>query len=143
MHTTFIDIELERIDVDKITRTKKGIYVPYVLTETPPKEWKDYFLRRINGKPFEYFGPVKHTLTLPRRTTKIEGNTVLLECDLDKATVKGICWEIVAAHVDDANKYYHKVVEHQRRQQLAAETALEKEVQLQKELENFKTDFDK
>jgi hypothetical protein len=143
MHTTFEDIELERIDIDKVTRTKRGIYVPYVLTETPPQEWKDYFLRRINGKPFEHFGPVKHTMTLPRRTTKIEGNRVLFECDMDKATVKGICWEIVAAHVDDANKYYHKVAEYQRRQQLAAETALEKEVQLQKELEEFKRDFDK
>ena len=146
MHTTFVDIKLERIDIDNATwfpSSQTTIYVPYILSEEPPKEWKDYFLRRINGEPFAAGGPVKHTTTLPRRTTKIKGNTVLFECDIDKTTVKEICWEIVAAHTDDANKFYHKVEERHRRQQLAEETEQEKEAQLQKELEDFKRDFDK
>ncbi len=143
MHTTFVDIKLERIDIDNATRTKMGIYIPYILSEEPPKEWKDAFLKRINGEPFTAGGPVKHTTTLPHPTTKIKGNTVLFECDMDKTTVKGICWEIVAAHIDDANKFYHKVEEHHRRQQLAEETEQEREEQLQKELEDFKRDFNK
>ncbi|MGZ4936265.1 MAG: hypothetical protein ACXVIG_04935 [Halobacteriota archaeon] len=143
MHTTFVDIKLERIDIGNATRTKMGIYVPYILSEEPPKEWKDSFLKRINGEPFTAGGPVKHTTTLPHPTTKIEGNTVMFECDMDKTTVKGMCWEIVAAHVDDANKFYHKVEEHQRRQQLAEETEQERAEQLQKELDDFKRDFDK
>ncbi len=143
MHTTFVDIKLERIDIDNATRTKMGIYVPYILSEEPPKEWKDAFLKRINGEPFTAGGPVKHTPTLPNPTTKIEGDTVLFECDMDKTMVKGICWEIVAAHIDDANKFYHKVEEHHRRQQLAEETEQEKKEQLQRELEDFKRDFDK
>jgi hypothetical protein len=143
---TFVDIKLERIDIDNATwfpSSQTSIYVPYILSEEPPKEWKDYFLRRINGEPFAADGPVKHTMALPHQTTKIKGNTVLFECDKDKATVKGICWEIIAAHVDDANKFYHKVEAHQRQQQLAKETEQEKEEQLQKELEDFKRDFDK
>ena len=143
MHTTFVDIKLERIDIDNATRTKMGIYVPYILSEEPPKEWKDAFLKRINGEPFTASGPVKHTTTLPHPTTKIKGNTVLFECDMDKTIVKGICWEIVAAHIDDANKFYHRVDEHHRRQQLVEETEQEREEQLQKELENFKRDFNK
>jgi len=47
------------------------------------------------------------------------------------------------ANVDDANKFYHKVEAHQRQEQLAIETEQEKEEQLQKELEDFKRDFDK
>jgi hypothetical protein len=146
MHTTFVEIKLERIDIDNATwypSSQTTVYVPYILSEEPPKEWKEYFLRRINGEPFAANGPVKHTKTLPRRTTKIEGNTVMFECDMDKTTVKGICWEIVAAHIDDANKFYHKVEASHRRQQLADETEQEKEDQLQKELEDFKQDFDK
>jgi len=138
---TFTDIKLERIDIDKATRTKMGIYVPFVLSGEPPREWKDAFLRRINGEAFTPAGPVKHTTTLPHPTTKIEGDTVLFECDMDKSTVKGICWEIVAAHVEDANKFYHTVEEHHRRELLARETEQEREDQLQKELEEFKRDF--
>jgi hypothetical protein len=146
MHVTFVDIKLERIDIDNATwfpSSQRSLYVPYILSEEPPKEWKDYFLRTINGEPLAPGGPVKHTITLPHRTTKIKGNAVLFECDKDKATVKGICWEIVAAHVDDANKFYHKVEAHQRLEQLTKETEREKEEQLQKELEDFKRDFDK
>ncbi len=138
---TFVDIKLERIDIDRAMRTNMGIYVPYILSEEPPREWKDAFLRRINGAPFTAGGPIKHTPTLPHPTTKIEGNTVMFECDMDKATVKGICWEIVAAHVEDANRFYHTVEEHHRREQLAKETEEEREEQLQKELEDFKRDF--
>jgi len=146
MHTTFVDIKLERIDIDNATwfpSSQTTIYVPYILSEEPPKEWKDYFLRRINGEPFSAAGPVKHTTAFPRRTTKIKGKTVLFECDMEKTTVKGICSEIVAAHIDDANKFYHKVEAHQRLQQLAEEKEQDKQEQLQKELEDFKRDFDK
>lgn len=143
---TFVDIKLERIDIDNAAwspSSKPSIYVPYILSEEPPKEWKNYFLRRINGAPSAAGGPVKHTMTLPHRTTKIKGNTVIFECDKEKTTVKGICWEIVAAHVDDANKFYHNFEAYQRLQQLAKETEQEKEEQLKKELEDFKRDFDK
>ncbi len=138
---TFVDIKLEKIDIDRATRTKSGIYVPYVLSEEPPKEWRDAFLRRINGELFAAGGPVKHTSTLPRPTTKIEGDTIMFECDMDKTTVRDVCWDIVAAHVEDANKFYRKVEEHHRREQLAKETEQEREEQLQKELEDFKRDF--
>ncbi len=138
---TFVDIKLEGIDIDRATRTKKGIYVPFMLSEEPPKEWKDAFLKRINGAPFTAGGPVKHTTTLPHPTTRMEGNTVMFECDMDKTTVKGVCWDIVAAHIDDTNKFYHKVEERHRREQLAQETEQEREAQLQKELEDFKRDF--
>ena len=143
---TFVDIKLERIDIDNATwvpLSQTSIYVPYILSEEPPKEWKNYFLKRINKAPSAAGGPVKRTMTLPHRTTKIKENTVMFECDKDKTMVKGICWEIVAAHVDDANKFYHKFEAHQRLLQLAKETKQEKEEQLKKELEDFKRDFDK
>ena len=71
------------------------IIVPYLLSDTPPEEWKSYFEKQATASA----------------NTKIVGNTARHKCLNDKAAIRryGACWKMVAELVEDANRYYSGV----------------------------------
>jgi hypothetical protein len=145
---TFEDIELIGIDFDSVKDNVKDagtnrVFIPYILSAEPPREWKDFFLRTIRGTPFTVGGPVKIITDLDMSSTSIEGNKVIFECTQDKARINegGNCWEAVADHVSASNKYYHDLEEERRIQREQDEMARKAEEQRRNEFEKFKSDL--
>jgi len=111
----FEDIYIEGIDRGKIENAGGGkTIVPYILSSEPPVKWANYFLETINGSGFTSdTSDFSRTSDLPLSgTTKIAGNRVLFICRGDTQRIEkgGHCWDIVAAHVADANKRYRKTL---------------------------------
>jgi hypothetical protein len=71
------------------------VIVPYLLSDTPPEEWKSYFEKQAPASA----------------NAKIVGNTALHKCLNDKAAIRryGACWKMVADLIEDANRYYSGV----------------------------------
>jgi hypothetical protein len=90
----FAEITILDVDCAQAEELDSGndVIVPYILSCTPPQEWKDYF---------EEQAPVSANAT-------IVGNTIRYKCPKDKAEIQrgGGCWKMVASLVEDANRYY-------------------------------------
>jgi len=141
---TFEDIELIGIDFDNVKDAGTNrVFIPYILSAEPPREWKDFFLRTIRGTPFTAGGPVKIITDLDMSSTNVEGNKVIFECTQDKNRIKegGNCWEAVAEHVSAANKWYHDLERASRNQRQKEGIARKEEEQRRNEIEKFKRDL--
>ena len=91
----FTEITILGVDcahAEESLRSRNDVIVPYILSNTPPEEWKGYF---------EEQAP-------PSANAKIVGNTVRYKCPKDKVAIQrdGACWTMVAGLVEDANRYY-------------------------------------
>ncbi len=84
---TILDVDWTHIEE---TGSADGVLVPYVLSDTPPAEWKQYFERHAPAK------------------TPVVGHTVRFICPYDKEAFQryGTCWNAVADLVNDVNRYY-------------------------------------
>ncbi len=84
---TILDIDCAQIEE---AGSNNEVLVPYVLSDTPPVEWKQYFERHA-----------------PANATVV-GNTVRYTCSNDKVALRkyGSCWQAVADLVDNANRHY-------------------------------------
>ncbi len=85
-------LEVDCAQAEESLRSRNDVIVPYILSNTPPEDWKGYF---------EEQAPVS-------ANAKIVGNTIRYKCPKDKAAIQrdGVCWKIVASLVEDANRYY-------------------------------------
>ena len=95
----FTEIVLLKADcqnVEQSSYSSSEVIVPYVLSDTPPAEWKRYF----------------ETQAPQRASAEIVGNIVRYACPNDKTAIEkyGACWNAVAALVENANRYYLELV---------------------------------
>jgi hypothetical protein len=109
----FKEIEVLRVDHDHIeqdTPESNQVIVPYILSDTPPDEWKRYF---------ETHAPVSAKV-------QIVGNIARYVCQNDTSAIEkyGTCWRAVVDLVDDANRYYLGL-ELRRQQELGRKTERE------------------
>lgn len=83
-------LEVDCAHVEAFEGSSTEVIAPYILSDTPPEEWKQYF---------DDHAPAN---------ASIVGNTARYKCPKDKAALKryGACWNMVADLVDDANRYY-------------------------------------
>ena len=88
----FREVTILEVDWAHVEETgpDNEVVVPYVLSDTPPAEWKQYF---------EDHAPAN---------ASVVGNTVRFKCPNDKAACQryGTCWNTVADLVDEANRHY-------------------------------------
>ena len=92
---TFTEIMILDVDcahADESLRSRNDVRVSYILSNTPPEEWKDYFEEQAPASA----------------NAKIVGHKVRYECPKDKVAIQrdGACWKIVASLAEDANRYY-------------------------------------
>jgi len=139
MCITFKDIYIVDFDIENVTQTNKGtVIVPYNLSVEPPNEWKEIFLESIN---WERGHPVRWSVEdLPFKTTKIIGKQVMFECRQTPKDIKkdGICWEIVADHIVDANERYREFEEGQMQEKARIDVQQQEEEQGHREFGDFK-----
>ncbi len=89
----FREITILKVDCDHIEALENidsEVIAPYILSDAPPEEWKQYFESRAAAN------------------ATIIGNTVRYKCPNDKMALQkyGACWHAVADLVDDANRHY-------------------------------------
>jgi hypothetical protein len=95
MSMAFTEITIQDVDcahAEKSLRSRDELIVPYILSSTPPEEWKGYFEEQAPASA----------------NAKIVGNTIRYKCPRDKMLIQrdGACWEMVARLVEEANRYY-------------------------------------
>ncbi|MFZ0926627.1 MAG: hypothetical protein WB581_05430 [Halobacteriota archaeon] len=95
MSMAFTEITILSVDcahAEESLRSRNDMIVPYILSNTPPEEWKGYFEEQAPASA----------------NVKIVGNTVRYKCPKDKVAIQrdGACWTMVASLVEDANRYY-------------------------------------
>jgi hypothetical protein len=93
--TEIMVLDVDCAHVEELSRSRNDVIVPYVLSNTPPQEWKRYFEKQAPASA----------------NAKIVGNTARYKCPKDKATIErdGACWKMVANLVEDANRYYLEI----------------------------------
>ena len=96
------------------------VIVPYVLSHTPPEEWKSYFEKQAPASAH----------------AKIAGNTAWYTCPKGEAAIRkgGACWTMVTDLVEDANRHCLEM-ELRRRQELIRQAELQREGEQPSEFE--------
>jgi hypothetical protein len=128
MNMAFTEIMVLDVDcahVEELSRSRNDVIVPYVLSNTPPQEWKRYFEKQAPASA----------------NAKIVGNTARYKCPKDKATIErdGACWKMVANLVEDANRYYLEI-------ELRQVQELERQVEMERQEEQtpeFEKEWDR
>jgi hypothetical protein len=90
---SFTEITILEVDFAHVKECSgNDAVVPYILSDTPPEEWKSYFEKQAPASA----------------NVKIIGNTARFKCPHDEAAIRryGACWEMVADLVEEANRYY-------------------------------------
>jgi hypothetical protein len=131
MIMTFTEIMILDVDyahVEESLRSRNDVndvIVPYILSNTPPEEWKSYFEKQAPANA----------------NAKIVGNTVRYKCPKDKAAIQkdGACWKMVAALVEDANRHYLEI-ELRQVQELERRGEMERQAEQPPE---FETEWDR
>jgi hypothetical protein len=97
-------LKVDYAQIEELPRSGNDVIVPYVLSDTPPEEWKRYF---------EIQAPAS-------AKAKIVDNTVFYKCPNDKGAMKkgGSCWDTVAGLVEDANRHHLEVELRQRQERI-------------------------
>ena len=123
---TILDVDCAQAEEFLRSRNDvKEVMVPYILSNTPPEEWKRYFEKQA---------PTSANAT-------IVGNTARYKCPKGKAVIQrdGACWKIVANLVEDANRHYLEIELRQAQQ-------LERRVEMERQEEQppeFETEWDR
>ena len=131
MSMTFTEITILDVDyahVEEFLRSMNDvsdIIVPYILSNTPPEEWKSYFEKQAPATA----------------NAKIIGNTARYKCPKDEAAIKrgGACWKMVATLIEDANRHYEEI-------ELRQVQELERRVEMERQEEQppeFETEWDR
>jgi hypothetical protein len=131
MIMTFTEIMILDVDyahVEESLRSRNDVndvIVPYILSNTPPEEWKSYFEKQAPASA----------------NAKIVGNTAHYKCPKDKAAIQrgGACWKMVANLVEDANRYYLEI-ELRQVQELERRGEMERQAEQPPE---FETEWDR
>jgi len=123
---TFKEITILDIDyahIDEFLPSSNDVIIPYILSNTPPEEWKSYF---------EKHAP-------PSANVKIVDNIAYYKCSSRKAAVTrdGTCWKMATDLVDGANQYYLAI-----ELELSHAQELERRVEL-KEQDERPSEFEK
>lgn len=97
-YITILKVDCEHIK--ELSRSKNRVIVPYILSNTPPEEWKTYFEKQAPASA----------------NAKIVENTVFYKCPDNEEAMKkgGACWETVADLVEKTNRHYLEVELRQR-----------------------------
>jgi hypothetical protein len=95
----FKDIEIIDFDTDgieQIAGTENRVKVPYILSETPSKEWRHYFETRWPD---------------PQQPANVVDDQVRVPCRMDETAIRkdGDCWNLVATQVEDANQHCREI----------------------------------
>jgi hypothetical protein len=87
--TEIIILDVDDAHLDECS--KNELIVPFILSATPPKEWKFFFEKQAPTSA----------------KAKIIGNTARYKCPKDKAAIRryGACWNAVVELVEDANRH--------------------------------------
>jgi len=123
--TEIMVLDVDCAHVEELSRSRNDVIVPYVLSNTPPQEWKRYFEKQAPASA----------------NAKIVGNTARYKCPKDKATIErdGACWKMVANLVEDANRYYLEI-------ELRQVQELERQVEMERQEEQtpeFEKEWDR
>jgi len=89
----FKEITILEVDHAHIKEhSENEVMVPYILSNTPPDEWKSYIEKKAPAKA----------------NIKIIGKIACYKCQKDVAAIRqyGACWNEVADLVEDANRYF-------------------------------------
>ena len=115
---TILDVDCAH--VEELSLSRNDVIVPYILSNTPPQEWKRYFEKQAPASA----------------NAKIVGNTASYKCPKAKAAIKrdGACWKMVANLVEHANRYYLEV-ELRQVQELERQGEMEREAEQPREFE--------
>jgi hypothetical protein len=94
-------VEVDRANVDSPSLDTE-VRVSFVLSDTPPAEWKSYFEAQAPSGA----------------NAKIVGNIARYNCPSHEAAIRkyGPCWNAVADLVADANRHYLEIVLRQRQE---------------------------
>jgi len=122
---TILDVDCAHVEEFLRLNDLSDVIVPYILSDTPPEEWKSYF--------------EKHAPASAK--ARIVGNTARYKCPKDKAAIKrdGVCWKMVADLVEDANRHYLEI-------ELRQSQELERRVEMERQEEQppeFEKDWDR
>lgn len=88
----FTEITILEVDYAHVKECSENeVIVPYILSNLPPGEWKNYFEKQAPASA----------------SVKIVGNIACYKRQKDKAAIRkhGPCWNAVADLVEDANRY--------------------------------------
>ncbi|MGZ4864999.1 MAG: hypothetical protein ACXV5H_01675 [Halobacteriota archaeon] len=123
----FTEVTILEVDYKSVKACSENeIIVPYLLSNLPPVEWRDYFEKHAPASA----------------CAKIVGKIAWYKCQKDKTPTKkrGACWNTVADLVDDANRYYLGV-ELRRHQELGRQA--EREHQEEQGPREFEIEWDR
>ena len=97
-------LKVDDTHIEGLPRSGNDVIVLYILSDTPPEQWKKYF---------EMQAPAS-------AKAKIVDNTLFYKCPNDKDAMKkgGACWEMVADLVEDANRHHLEVELRQRQERI-------------------------
>ncbi len=103
-------LKVDYVHFEQLPRSERHVIAPYILSDSPPDEWKSYF---------EEHAPVI-------ASAKIVKNTIFYKCPDEEEALKkgGACWETVAELIEDANRHCVEV-ELRRRQERIREAEME------------------
>jgi hypothetical protein len=128
-----VDIDIENAKLGEADMIK----VPYVLSDVPPKEWKEHFLNAINAR--DGYTPA-HLDPSVTYNAEIISNQVIFECPSDEAAVKkdGKCWRVVAAQVAETNRWYSRLERQRKQEQERIEAQRRGEEERRRKLDELK-----
>jgi hypothetical protein len=126
MNMAFTEITILDVDcahVEELSLSRNDVIVPYILSNTPPQEWKRYFEKQAPASA----------------NAKIVGNTARYKCPKNKAAIgrDGACWKMVSNLVEHANRYYLEI---ELRQELERQVEMERQ---EEQLPEFEKEWDR
>ena len=124
----FTEIAILDVDcahVEELSLSRNDVIVPYILSNTPPHEWKRYFEKQAPASA----------------NAKIVGNTARYKCLKNKAAIgrDGACWKMVSNLVEHANRYYLEI-ELRQVQELGRQVEMERQ---EEQLPEFEKEWDR
>jgi hypothetical protein len=123
----FTEITILEVDYAHVKECSENeVIVPYILSNLPPGEWKNYFEKQAPASA----------------SVKIVGNIACYKRQKDKAAIRkhGPCWNAVADLVEDANRYLLRSGIEARQQELGRQA--EREHQEEQAPPEFEIEWD-
>lgn len=123
----FTEITILEVDYAHVKECSENeVIVPYILSNLPPGEWKNYFEKQAPASA----------------SVKIVGNIGCYKRQKDKAAIRkhGPCWNAVADLVEDANRYLFRSGIEARQQELGRQA--EREHQEEQAPPEFEIEWD-
>lgn len=123
----FTEITILEVDYAHVKECSENeVIVPYILSNLPPGEWKNYFEKQAPASA----------------SVKIVGNIACYKRQKDKAAIRkhGPCWNAVADLVEDANRYLFRSGIEARQQELGRQA--EREHQEEQAPPEFEIEWD-